>query len=67
MSVTINEEEYLTAGESARYLKVSSQTFTNFIKKYKLQSMKRPGLGQRKFFRKKDLEQFLEFRPNTPE
>lgn len=62
MPITIKEEEYLTAGESARYLGVSSQTFTKFQEKYHLQSVSRPGQGQRKFFRKKDLEPLLQYR-----
>ncbi len=62
MPITIKEEEYLTAGESARYLSVSPATFTKFGKRYKLQSVSRPGMGQRKYFRKKDLDPLLEFR-----
>jgi hypothetical protein len=61
----INGEEYLSAGESAQYLGVSSQTFTKFQKDFKLQSISRPGMGRTKFFKKKDLEPLKEFRPTT--
>jgi hypothetical protein len=63
MSIEIKGEEYLTAGEAARFLSVSAATFTKFQKDYKLQSVSRPGMGQRKFFKKKDLEPLLQFRP----
>jgi hypothetical protein len=67
MAVTVNGEEYLTAGESARFLKVSPATFLDFQKKYALKYLTQPGSGNRKFFKKKDLEPIREFRPGTPE
>jgi len=65
MMLKIEGEEYLTAGESAQHLNVSAATFTKFQKLYKLQSLSRPGMGQRKFFKKSDLEPLLQFRPTN--
>lgn len=63
MSIEIEGEEYLTATEAAHFLKVAPATFAKFRKDHHSQWMTRPGLGQRKFFKKKDLEEFLKFRP----
>ncbi len=63
MSITINGEEYMTAGEAADFLGVSAKTFIKFQEEYKLQAMSRPGLGNRKYFKRKDLEPILEYRP----
>ncbi len=60
--ITIEGEEYLTATEAAHFLKVAPATFANFRRDYKLKWKTRPGMGQRKFFRKADLLQFLEYR-----
>lgn len=63
LMITIGGEDYLTATEAAEFLGVSPATFAKFQREYKLKWMTRPGLSQRKFFRKKDLEPLLEFRP----
>lgn len=63
MPITVNGEEYLTAGEAAKYLGVSPATFLKFQEDYHLKWLTRPGMGNRKFFRKKDLEPLLQFRP----
>jgi hypothetical protein len=65
MPIHIEGEEYLSTGESARFLSVSAATFTKFQKVYELRSFSRPGMGQRKFFRRKDLEPLLIFKPTT--
>lgn len=62
-SIMINGEEYLTAKAGARFLTVSSSSFAKYQKQYGWKWMTRPGMGQRRFFRKKDLEPLLEFRP----
>ena len=68
MSIIIDDEEYLNAGEAARYLKVSGASFTKYAKQYKLPYMTRIGGGQSKYFRKKDLdEKLLKYKLNTPE
>lgn len=63
MSITINGEEYYTAGEAAEFLNVSAKTFIKFQEEYNLKWMTRPGMGNRKYFRKKDLEPIKEYRP----
>lgn len=63
MTITIEGEDYLTAGEAAEFLGVSPTTFVKFQREYRLKWKTRPGEGQRKFFKKKDLEPLLEFRP----
>ena len=63
MTVIINGEEYLTAGEAADFLGVSATTFSKFQEEYHLKHLKREGMGQRKFFRKKDLEPLTEYKP----
>ncbi len=65
MIIQINGEDYLMTGDAAKFLGVSMATFRDFQIEYKLQSVSRPGMGQRKFFRKKDLEPLLEFRPTN--
>jgi len=67
MMVKINNEEYLTAAEAAKYLGVSPTTFNKFQKEYDLKYMTRRGLGNKKFFKKKDLEPLLEFKPGEDE
>ena len=62
-----NGEEYMTAGEAAAYLKVSAKTFSKFQEDYNLKWMYRPGTGNRKYFKKKDLEPILQFRPGGDE
>ncbi len=61
MTLTIEGEEYLTAGESATFLGVSNAMFTKYQKRYKLKYVKRLGRGQRKFFKQKDLEPLLAY------
>lgn len=63
MTVEINGKTYLTAGEAADYLGVSAATFLKFQTEYNLKWLTRPGMGQRKFFAKDDLEPLKEFRP----
>lgn len=63
MPTTIHGEEYVIAREAASYLQVSAQTFLKFQKMYHLKAVMRPGLGNRKFFRKKDLDPIFEYRP----
>lgn len=63
MMVKINNEEYLTAAEAARFLGVSPTTFVKLQKENHLRYMTRRGLGNKKFFKQKDLEPFLEFKP----
>jgi len=65
MIIQINGEDYLMTGDAAKFLGVSMATFRDFQLEYHLQSVSRPGMGQRKFFRKKDLEPLLEFRPTN--
>jgi len=68
MSVIIDGEEYLNAGDAARYLKVSAASFTKYAKQYKLPYMTRIGGGRSKLFKKKDLdEKLLKYQLNTPE
>ena len=63
MVIEINGEPYLSTADAAKYVGVSAATFLKFQKEYKLPSMSRVGMGQRKFFKKKDLEPLLQFRP----
>ena len=63
MVIKIGGEDYYSAKEAAEFLGVSSQTFTGFIEKYKLQWMERPGMGRTKLFKKTDIEPLLQFRP----
>jgi len=67
MMVKIGNEEYLTASEAAEFLGVSPTTFNKFQKEYHLKYMTRRGLGNKKFFKKKDLEPLLEFKPGEDE
>lgn len=67
MTTKINNEEYLTAAEAAKFLGVSAATFTKFQTVYHLGYMTRPGMGRRKYFKKKDLEPLMQFQPGTVE
>jgi hypothetical protein len=63
--IEINGEPYLSTAEAANFLDVSMATFRKFQLENHLQSVSRPGMGQAKFFKKKDLEPLKEFRPTT--
>lgn len=63
MPTIINNEEYYTAGEAADYLEVSAKTFIKFQRDYHLKAISRPGEGNRKYFKKSDLEPIRQYRP----
>lgn len=61
LSITVNGEELLTVGESATYLNISRTTFDTMLKDRPLPYLRRPGLGNRKFFKKADLGKLIEW------
>lgn len=63
MPIEIDGEDYLTAGEAADYLGVSPTTFVKFQREFRLKAYTRAGAGQRKFFRKRDLDPIKQYKP----
>ncbi len=54
MSKEIHQDE-VTAGQAAELLGWSETTFLKYRKRYNLRSIRRPGQGARKFFKRDDV------------
>ena len=56
MPTTIRDVEYFTTTESAKYFGNARETFKKLSEKYKLEYRVFEGLGNKKFFKKTDLD-----------